>query len=45
MFGATYSYTNQITYTPLSPATPPPPTSHLQGQLAGHIVSTKPKNK
>ena len=43
-FGATYSYTNQITYTPppAFPRLPPPPTpKRLKSQLAGHLVSTK----
>ena len=36
-FGATYSYTKQITYTL------PPTPKRLKSQLAGHLVSTKPK--
>ena len=35
-FGATYSYTKQITYTLPTP-------KRLKSQLAGHLVSTKPK--
>ena len=39
--GATYSYTKQITYT--LPHPPPPTPKCLKRQLAGHLVSTKPK--
>ena len=46
-FGATYSYTSQITYTynPLLQAPPPPsPTpKRLKSQLAGHLVSKNQK--
>ena len=38
---ATYSYKKQITYT-LSPSPRPTP-KRLKSQLAGHLVSTKPK--
>ena len=41
-FGATYSYTKQITYTLPHPPPPHPPKC-LKRQLAGHLVSTKPK--
>ena len=46
MFGATYSYTNQITYTPLSPATPPPlhPTSKVSW-LATQSAQNQKTNK
>ena len=38
---ATYSYKKQITYT-LYPSPRPTP-KRLKSQLAGHLVSTKPK--
>ena len=40
-FGATYSYTKQITYIP--PPPPPPPNVKSQLAVAGHLVSTEPK--
>ena len=50
-FGATYSYTSQITYTynpllqpPLFPHPPSSPTpKRLKSQLAGHLVSKNQK--